>query len=50
MIILKYIILFIVANVFVAVVFKLDDIKEIEEHEKNYNHNPSNNYFNIYEL
>ena len=49
MIILKLIIVYLVANVFVAVVFKMDDIKEKKDIEKNYN-NSSNNHFNFYEL
>ena len=39
MFILKLIILFVVANVFVAVVFTMDDIKEIKDIEKDYNNN-----------
>ena len=46
MIILKFIVLFIVANVFVAVVFISDDIKEKKDIEKDYNNNSNHNYFN----
>lgn len=50
MIILKFIILFVVANVFVAVVFTMDDIKEIKDIEKDYNNNISNTHCNFNDL
>ena len=50
MFILKLIILYLVANVFVAVVFCMDDNKEKKDIEKNYNNNSNHNNFNFYEL
>ena len=50
MFILKLIILFLVANVYVAVVFTMDDIKEKKDIEKDFNNNSSNNHFNINDL
>ena len=50
MIILKLIILFVVANVFVAVVFTMDDIKEIKDIEKDYNNNISSTHYNFNDL
>ena len=50
MIILKLIILFVVANVFVAVVFTMDDIKEIKDIEKANNNNSSDNHNYINDL